>query len=70
MTNTIAAVSTPHGKGGVAMIRISGPETRDILERAFEPAGKTAPADAPRTAVFGRILLRRSGGRYGNMHLL
>lgn len=58
MTNTIAAVSTPHGKGGVAMIRISGPETRDILERVFEPAGKTAPADAPRTAVFGRILLR------------
>ncbi|MBQ7827699.1 MAG: tRNA uridine-5-carboxymethylaminomethyl(34) synthesis GTPase MnmE [Clostridia bacterium] len=57
MTNhTIAAVSTPFGKGGIAVIRISGEGTADVLGRVFAPAGKTMPTDSPRTAVFGDIL--------------
>lgn len=59
LTHTIAAVSTPHGKGGVAMIRISGDGTRAIIERVFVPRGQTPPAAAPRRAVFG--LIRDSG---------
>ena len=57
MTNsTIAAISTPYGKGGIAVIRISGDGTRDVLGGVFSPKGKTAPADSPRTAVFGDIV--------------
>lgn len=52
--DTVAAVSTPRGKGGIAVIRISGPDTRTILDRVFR--GKRSPADHPRTACFGEIL--------------
>ena len=55
-TQTVAAVSTPHGRGGVAMIRISGPDSAEIIDRVFVPAGKASPADAPRRAVYGRIV--------------
>ena len=37
INDTIAAISTPHGKGGVAVIRISGTEAIDIAERVFRP---------------------------------
>lgn len=52
--DTVAAVSTPRGKGGIAVIRISGPHTEAILDRVFR--GKRRPADHPRTACFGEIL--------------
>ena len=39
-TSTIAAISTPLGPGGIGIIRISGPEARDILNRIFIPAQK------------------------------
>lgn len=38
--STIAAVGTPHGKGGVAMIRISGEDAFSVAERIFIPANK------------------------------
>ncbi len=38
--DTIAAVATPPGLGGIGIIRISGPEAEPILRRVFRPAGK------------------------------
>ena len=38
--STIAAVSTPPGKGGVAIIRISGTDALDIAAHLFIPASK------------------------------
>jgi uncharacterized membrane protein YczE len=35
LTDTIAAISTPYGKGGVAMIRISGESAIEIADRVF-----------------------------------
>lgn len=35
---TIAAIGTPYGKGGVAMIRISGSDAFSVAEKIFEPA--------------------------------
>ena len=32
---TVAAISTPKGKGGIAVIRISGDKSADILEKCF-----------------------------------
>lgn len=36
--STIAAIGTPHGKGGVAMIRISGEDAFGVAERVFKPS--------------------------------
>ncbi len=35
--STIAAISTPKGKGGVSLIRISGPEAFSVAEKVFCP---------------------------------
>lgn len=37
---TIAAVATPPGTGGIAIIRISGPGSRAALEALFQPSNK------------------------------
>lgn len=41
MENNIAAIATPAGKGGVAIIRISGKSPLQIAEKMFKPVGKT-----------------------------
>ena len=59
LTDTIAAISTPRGKGGIAVVRISGEDTAAVLTRVFTPK-KTDPVSAPRRASFGEI--RAPGG--------
>ncbi len=57
VNQTVAAVSTPYGKGGVALIRVSGPEAIDVCARVFLPAsgGSLAEAD-DRKAVYGTVV--------------
>ena len=38
--NTIAAISTAMGAGGIGIIRMSGKECFDILDKIFERAKK------------------------------
>ncbi len=38
--STIAAIGTPYGKGGVAMIRISGEDAFEVAEKIFVPASR------------------------------
>ncbi len=47
LLDTIAAVSTPTGKGGVAMIRISGEDALRIGEAIFTPASKKSLGELP-----------------------
>ena len=47
LLDTIAAVSTPAGKGGVAMIRISGDDALRIGEAIFTPASKKRLGELP-----------------------
>lgn len=54
LLDTIAAVSTPRGKGGIAVLRISGPDATAVLSRVFTPR-KTKPTEAPRRACLGQI---------------
>lgn len=57
--DTIAAIATPLGEGGLAVVRISGPQALAIAERSFAPLGKSAlkPTDAPtHTLHYGRIM--------------
>ena len=53
---TVAAISTPHGKGGIATVRISGDYTVKILEKCFVPKGKPLSERPFRTAVYGDIV--------------
>jgi tRNA modification GTPase len=41
--DTIAAISTPPGVGGIGIVRLSGPESRNILERIFRRRGGKGP---------------------------
>lgn len=55
--DTIAAVATPFGKGGVAVIRLSGSEAVSVTSRIFRPRSGKAITDYPaRQAVWGDIL--------------
>ena len=40
MTDTIAAIATPPGLGGIGIIRLSGPQAEDILLKVFQPMKK------------------------------
>lgn len=53
---TIAAVSTPYGKGGIAVIRISGADALEIAGKCFLPAGKKTFSEIPGgSVVYGEI---------------
>lgn len=57
LSSTIAAVSTPRGRGGIAVIRISGTDALSVAERMFTPASRNAVRELPeRFAAFGDIL--------------
>lgn len=52
--DTIAAIATPRGTGGVAVIRISGPDALSVADRVF--SGKTPPSAAtPYLLQYGKI---------------
>ncbi len=38
LEDTIAAISTPLGEGGIGIVRLSGPEAFDLVQRLFVPA--------------------------------
>jgi len=53
----IAAVSTPPGKGGVAVIRVSGEGALDVAAKVFVPKSKKKIGDYPaRTMIFGNVV--------------
>lgn len=57
INDTIAAVSTPRGKGGVALIRVSGEEALAVCERVFAPKSKKRLSELEdRRAVYGDIV--------------
>lgn len=54
--DTIAAVSTPAGTGGIGTVRVSGPEAREICDRVFVSPKSKRIVDAPGyTALYGRV---------------
>ncbi len=54
---TIAAVATPPGRGGIAIIRISGPEAEQALQTLFRPADKDN-AYTSHLMRFGRVMVQ------------
>ena len=59
LDDTIAAIATPLGEGGLAVIRISGPQALAVADRCFAPVGtgslKPSTA-ATHTLHFGHIV--------------
>lgn len=55
MEDTIAAVATAYGEGGIGIIRISGNKAFDILKDIFEPGGEFAEI-VSRRMTYGKIV--------------
>ena len=63
LNDTIVALSTPRGKGGVALIRVSGADAVRICETVFELGQGKKLSDCPaRYAVYGRIYATDADG--------
>ncbi len=59
MEDTIAAIATSLGEGGLAVIRLSGPQALAVADKIFTPARRTAPAPSScstHTLHYGRIM--------------
>jgi tRNA modification GTPase len=59
--DTIAAIATPLGEGGLAVVRISGPQALAIADKSFQPVGKkstTPVAATSHTILYGRMIRR------------
>lgn len=52
--DTIVAVGTPPGAGGIGIVRLSGPDALAILRSLFRPS-RTSPDAAPRRLCHGHI---------------
>lgn len=46
--STITAIATPGGRGGIGIVKISGPRALSIAAAIFSPAGSRAPIDSCR----------------------
>jgi len=56
-SDTIAAIATPLGEGGISIVRISGPQALDIADRVFRPV-RPGPLQAAssHTVHYGTIV--------------
>ncbi len=64
LLDTIAAVSTPYGKGGIAVIRISGADAVSISEKVFLPKSrKPLSCIESNRAVYGSVFSNKNGER-------
>jgi tRNA modification GTPase len=55
LEDTIIAIATPPGFGGLGIVRISGPKALDVAGRIFEPKAKTKRPFPERQLVFGSV---------------
>ena len=68
MSETIAAIATPQGTGGMAVIRISGVESIPRADQIFQPVRGKLPSEMEGyTCAYGYIL--RDGRRLDDVVL-
>ena len=57
MSDTIAAIATPQQPSAIGILRLSGPDTRAVLEQVFRAKnGQSAAEQIPRAMVLGDLL--------------
>ncbi|MDD2484755.1 MAG: tRNA uridine-5-carboxymethylaminomethyl(34) synthesis GTPase MnmE [Eubacteriales bacterium] len=62
MEETIAAIATAFGEGGIGIVRISGEKSKEILETIFKPIGMTKETSiANRRLAYGHIVNPKEG---------
>jgi len=62
LDDTIAAISTPIGEGGIGIVRMTGSDAPSILSRLFVPAREPLSfCHSPRTLHYGHIMDPTSG---------
>lgn len=54
MEDTICAITTPLGTGGVSIVRLSGPECLNVMKQVFKPFVQTK-SFKPRYMYFGKV---------------
>ena len=56
--STIAAIATAPGAGGIAVVRLSGPESYDVAEKVFRPVNPAKKVKDAKgyTALFGSFV--------------
>src|SRR2546427_4641504 len=59
VTDTIVAIATPPGRGGIGVVRLSGPDALAIAQRLTTHGG----AFEPRRATFTNVRLNADTGR-------
>lgn len=56
LLDTIAAISTPRGEGGISIVRISGSESLEILQKIFKPKNNKLIKDLKNYSInYGHI---------------
>jgi tRNA modification GTPase len=56
--DTIAAIATPLGEGGLAVVRVSGTQSLEVADKIFQPIGEKSvkPSGArTHTIHFGKL---------------
>lgn len=61
LDDTIAAISTPIGEGGIGIVRLSGPQAKDILAQVFVPAAAGVSAPQSHRMAYGHVKDPASG---------
>jgi tRNA modification GTPase len=62
LDDTIAAIASPVGEGGIGIVRLSGPDAARILQRLFVPASPLPGGrPQPRTLHYGHVVDPDSG---------
>ncbi|MDD3350254.1 MAG: tRNA uridine-5-carboxymethylaminomethyl(34) synthesis GTPase MnmE, partial [Eubacteriales bacterium] len=62
MEETIAAIATAFGEGGIGIVRISGEKSKEILETIFKPIGTTKETSiVNRRLIYGHIVHPKEG---------
>ena len=62
LDDTIAAVSTPIGEGGIGIVRLSGKDSLRIIDKIFLPRnGKGVPLFKTYTVHYGHIVNKKQG---------
>jgi tRNA modification GTPase len=61
LDDTIAAISTPVGEGGIGLVRLSGPEALGIVQGFFAPGRRTdllstSPTLIPHRLIYGHVV--------------
>ena len=54
--DTIVAIATPPGQGGIGVIRISGPKAETILHTVFTPAGGWTAVPESHRMMYGHLM--------------